>query len=508
MKPSDDLFQLIQRMSPFEKRSFNLYTQRYRDSEKKYLQLFEAIRKQKKYSEEAIKKAVQKEIKPDNFASAKNYLWNLINDFLIFHSQENYQIEKCRRHLDRAHLLHKRGIVNAAKRELKAGKKIAAKYELIQLQIQINQLERNMLKRYQRKKIGEKMRELIGKRLELRRARNALETQNELYDRLAVYMRSNLSQLSATEIDDVESIADHPDLALDNRPEGFNALRFYLQSICFIHHVRRSLKSEFKGYQELYSLWKAHPHQKAELYVEFRLFLCNYLHSAAQNGHYDLFPDILDQLDALPIENEEDEIEAFSVGLFYRHLLAMNNKDLEKALLIGKDVPGKLTRFGDKISDSTRLGFQANLLFTNFLAGNYQEAKTSAIQLQTQALTQHRVDLQGLSRLIEIITTYELVDDGQYEYVLSRIKAVSEWLRRHKLANSFEKAVLNHLNRLIQNEGTPKGREILVHLKQEIDSIAVKGHILGLEEIHYWTKSKLLGVSISDVFVGRINLDI
>ena len=193
MKPSDDLFQLIQRMSPFEKRSFNLYTQRYRDSEKKYLQLFEAIRKQKKYSEEDIKKAVQKEIKPDNFASAKNYLWNLINDFLIFHSQENFQIEKCRRHLDRAHLLHKRGIVNAAKRELKAGKKIATKYELIQLQIRINQLERNMLKRYQRKKIGEKMRELIGKRVELRRARNALETQNELYDRLAVYMRSNLS---------------------------------------------------------------------------------------------------------------------------------------------------------------------------------------------------------------------------------------------------------------------------------------------------------------------------
>lgn len=503
MKPSDDMFQLIRRMSPSEKRSFSLFTQRYRDGEKKYLLLFEALRKQNVYSEKEVKEAVMGEIKPENFASAKNYLWNLLNDFLIIHAQEQYQFDKCRRVLDRAHLQHKRGIVQAAQKELRNAKKIAEKYEFTGLRLQINRLERNMLKRYQRKRIQKEMEECLGQYEVLKAIRREQEVQAELYDRLAGYMRSNLSQMSPEDVEAVRQIGLDAALSDTSIPKDFGARRLYFQSRCFVFHVLRKLRLEFEGYQRLLELWDKNPHQKKELYVEYRLFLCNYLHSAAHNLRYDLFPDILNQLDALPIDNEEDEIEAFSVGLFYRHLLALNEGKLAKARELLAGVPERMELYGEKMADSTRLGFQANLLFTYFLSGDYQKAGKWAEKLRNHPLTQHRVDLQGLSKVFEVIASYEMVEDGQYEHVVSRIRADAEWFRKRDMGQPFERTILNHLSRLIQKGSEREKSAVLKSLLTTLNEIGPTKAQLGLEEVLCWTQSKLQGRSIADLFSER-----
>ena len=447
MKPSDDLFQLIQRMSRSEKRSFRLFTQKYRDGEKKYLLLFDAILAQKEYEEEAVKAAVGKEINEKGFSSAKHYLWNLLNDFLVGHAAETYSQDRCRKHLDRAHLLHKRGIIQAAQKELRAAEKIAEKYEMIDFQLRINQLKRNMLKRYQRKKIHASMDALLEVHHRLKLQREQYEAQMDVYDRLGLIMRANLNHLSPEVQALIQEIAAEGTLYDDAVPEGFGARRMYFQSRCFFAHLEGRIEDGLREYLRLRDFWEAHPHQIKELYVEYRLFVNNFLHSAAGNGRFDLFPPMLKELQRLPIENEEDEIEAFSVGTFYRQLLALNEKRLPEALQFADAIPGKLEQYRSKLSDSTFIGFQANLMFTYFIAGKYRDARHWAQELQRNPMTQHRIDLQGLSRIFEVISAYELVEDQRYEFVVSRIKAGMEWLRNHQLAHDFERRTLNGLQR-------------------------------------------------------------
>ncbi len=504
MKPTNDLFQLIKRMSRSEKRSFRLFTQKYRDGEKKYLLLFDAIQEQKSYREEEVKQKVESEIKAENFSSAKNYLWNLINDFLVTHAAETYYQDRCRRHLDRAHLLHKRGIVRAAQKELRTAEKIASKYEMVDFQLRINQLKRNMLKRYQRKKIQGEMESLLRAHKELKLLREMYEEQMEVYDRLGIMMRSNLNHLSP----EVQSVIQAPDLraalASEAIPEGFGARRMYLQSRCFLAHQEGRRKDGLEAYQLLKAFWEAHPHQIKELYVEYRLFVNNFLHSAAGNGRFDLFPEMLDQLAKLPIENEEDEIEAFSVGTFYRHLYALNQKRLSEALKLSASIPAQLETLRGKLSDSTFIGFQANLMFTYFIAGQFKEARKWAKDLQSNPMTQHRIDLQGLSRLFEAIAEYELVDDQKYEHVISRIRAGMEWLRNHHLAHDFERTTLNGLQRLIQRGSSREQNEVLQHLKLDLEAIFATFPLAGIEEVLLWIQSRLLGLDIAIVFAGNI----
>ena len=54
MKPSTELFNLIQSLSKSEKRFFKLSSS-LQDGEKNYLKLFDAIEKQKSYDEKEIK---------------------------------------------------------------------------------------------------------------------------------------------------------------------------------------------------------------------------------------------------------------------------------------------------------------------------------------------------------------------------------------------------------------------------------------------------------------------
>ncbi|MEM0997537.1 MAG: hypothetical protein AAGN35_10675 [Bacteroidota bacterium] len=486
-------------MSRSEKRNFRLYTQKYRDGEKKYWLLFTKMQRQSHYDEKALKAAVADEFEDRSFAAAKNYLWNLLNDFLLIYAPENHKYDQCRRCLDRAHLLHQRGIVSAARKELRTAHKIADEYEFIDLQLQLNRLERNILKLYQRKKFQQALADLLSTQTALKARREEREQQEVLYDRLGIYIRLNLSQLSAEHLREIEAVAQHPALQPDYRPAGFTARRLYLQSRCFLLGFHEQREQEFTAYRQLLAHWEAHPHQQEELYPEFRLFLCNFLHCAANNSRYDAFAPVLDRLESLPVESEEDEIEAFSVGLFYRHLLALNERRLDDALALMATVPEKLDRYGTKLVDSTRLGFQANLLLTHFWAGDFRQANHWAEQLQRHPLTQQRVDLQGLARIFSVVTAYELVDDGDYEHLISRAKAGAEWLRKKGLARSFARSVLNGMVRLMQR-GDPKARHnVIRQLHDELEQMSAQKLRPGMEEVLYWTKSKLLGRQIADL---------
>ena len=77
MKPSTELFSLVQSLTKSEKRFFKLNSS-LQAGDKNYLKLFDYIEKQSSYNEEELKKYFEKERFIQHLPSEKNHLYKLI----------------------------------------------------------------------------------------------------------------------------------------------------------------------------------------------------------------------------------------------------------------------------------------------------------------------------------------------------------------------------------------------------------------------------------------------
>ena len=101
--PSDKLFQLVQSLSRGEHQQFKRRAS-LASGEKKYLLLYEAIRKQEIYDEEALREEFKSEAFTRNFPSIKHYLYKIILESLV--EGQNYpdQDSDTRQNLDQVTL--------------------------------------------------------------------------------------------------------------------------------------------------------------------------------------------------------------------------------------------------------------------------------------------------------------------------------------------------------------------------------------------------------------------
>ena len=91
MKPSTELFNLIQSLSKSEKRFFKLSSS-LQDGEKNYLKLFDAIEKQKSYDEKEIKLLFKAEKFIQHLPSEKNHLYKLMVFYYQYYLIEIYKL--------------------------------------------------------------------------------------------------------------------------------------------------------------------------------------------------------------------------------------------------------------------------------------------------------------------------------------------------------------------------------------------------------------------------------
>lgn len=140
---SSDLFDLIHSLSKSEKRFFKLYSSKGNTTEvKQYVNLFDAIDKQKTYNEEKIIKKVP-EIK--KFSVVKNQLYNLVLKSLSILHQEKRLSLNIRSKLDYIEILYHKGLFNQCEKLLAKAKKQAQKAELFEILLAIQKIEIKLL---------------------------------------------------------------------------------------------------------------------------------------------------------------------------------------------------------------------------------------------------------------------------------------------------------------------------------------------------------------------------
>ena len=121
---STDLFDLIKSMSPQEKAYFKRYGYKSGTRLKEYLQLFDAIEKQKTYNESVLRKKFKKEDGFNSISAAKNHLYHQVLRSLVDYNADKSSEDQILRHLQEVFFLQSRGLNEQCNKRIKSTWKI------------------------------------------------------------------------------------------------------------------------------------------------------------------------------------------------------------------------------------------------------------------------------------------------------------------------------------------------------------------------------------------------
>jgi len=131
MSKSNNLFDLIKAMDRGEKRYFKLFAATFEGENKNYITLFDAIAKQEKYDEKALKKKFANASFIKHFAVVKNQLFNNIMRAMRLYYDNSSDSEKINTLHHNSVILQKKNLVQLSLEQLEKALKIARKNDVI-----------------------------------------------------------------------------------------------------------------------------------------------------------------------------------------------------------------------------------------------------------------------------------------------------------------------------------------------------------------------------------------
>lgn len=138
MTPSSDLFDLIQALTPSEKRYFKIFATRHvQQGKNNYMRIFDLIEAQSRYDEAEVIGRIEDEKLVNQFAVQKNYLHKLIlRSLRNFHAEQSIDFE-LKELLMNVEILLRKGLVKQSQKQLQKVEKLALEHERYEIMAEL-----------------------------------------------------------------------------------------------------------------------------------------------------------------------------------------------------------------------------------------------------------------------------------------------------------------------------------------------------------------------------------
>lgn len=506
MLPPTDLFDLVHSLSRTEKRYFKLMAELHVMGKKNnYIKLFEAISKQEEYDETAIKKKFRRETFVKQLTFTKNALSNkILKSLRDYHSGgKNVSVAfQLRESLNNLELLYRKSLLNQMGKELRRSKKLAYQYDAFSYLLQLLAWEKRLLTGTVSKKVVQQLAELVAEDeyiLLLLQNKRAYQSLNE---QIVVSLRVKESTKDADTVQDFQLLFDNPLLKEESKALSFTAKLLYHDTKGHYFSKTRKHKQAFEHYQKLVGLWATKQGkrlQKDDL-GSYRKALNNYLNSCKQTNQFDLFPDVLQKIEALPTDTFEAKFKAFQLVVINQLLYFINTKRFEEGTAKISEWEKGLEKYGAYISPSHLLTIYYNIALLHFLQENHSEALLWLNEIIYFPKADIRKDLQQVARLLQLILHYELENE---EILENLYRSTYRNLKQANDLDIFEQIVLRNIRQLIKVNIFDKQelKECLLTFRNELQQMVAKtGRFpLGLFEVGNWLDSKIAGKPLREI---------
>jgi hypothetical protein len=423
------------------------------------------------YDEEALKKAVSS----NHLASLKNYLYHSILSCLRTHqSSSSTRVELLEAWTD-AHLLLEKGLVKQAQKQLEKAKKAASKYHFDILSLELNVLERRIVrqatksKHIAQKKIEELVIESQRKLKTIQADFSLLDLYEEVYSKIR-YDKENLEEEQYYIFR--QPIPNH--LSFDGR------ICYYLTNSMIAnvkgkqlqkHKFLKELLLEFEEQQSLIN--KDYDYQ-----VRYIACLNNFCASCFALNKLHLIPTYIEKLELLDKNIDSFRIKSFIFQIKYNFQLAYWIKVEEYETLVASipTIESGIAVYGQNISANLKHTFYENFATAHLLLQQYQKAShylshiinTPQTEVKTRILlVAYRLELQILfaEQEYDVLNFRLIAFKRKFKNYRDTIDYQVATAIHRKLQHPDSDALVELYNRLMEKEGEEEIKKWLEQVK-------------------------------------------
>ncbi len=510
-KVNSALFELIKSMSKSEKRYFKLMSSRHTiGDENNYVRLFDYLGKQEEYDEEAIFRAFKGEAFLNRFSITKKRLYDhVLSSLDSFHQSGSIEAQLYKQ-LHAADILFDKSLYDQCRRLLRSAEKLAEKNELNGIQLQISNKQKRLMETIGYLDMSPEQMDEI-EQADKQRIQ-AVSTYQDLWmikSRVFAQLSKKGVARSQAEIEEYKIIC-LPVLECvltKNATEKSTYLYHHILSAYYyaIGELRLSL-DHLKINLEAMDEKRLERHQEANKYVSA---LTNVIYIADKLGDHRESLIYLAKLKtfAATVESNEDlAIKLFSSISSIELSMHLRKGDFKQAIPAGQMIEERLKALADKVSPVRKAFLEFKIAVAHIGIGDYSQALKWINAILNDTRLDKTEDIIGFTQLLDLIVHIELDHVKLLPYSL---KSTQRFFKTRNRMYSFERILLNAINKLIKLENPTDRFDLWEELNAELAKITnddvFESVALDYFDFQSWAESKLKGKSFDLIVREKYN---
>lgn len=480
------VFELIKSLTANEKGHFRRFCE-LQKGEKNYLDLFNVLDKMDRYDEAALELAFRERTFYKDLPVVKNYLYNLILRSLRSFYWESTVDQQINNEITDAVLLEKRGLYKQARTSLAKARKLAVKYHRHYLLIPIIKKEGSLWPLLEDRRLLEKMKSMN---------EELLAASEEIHNEIAIYVfyhRWTTFQRERQQDGDsgawkqlLEAWTDFEEKHPQKEYKSFYSSYLTDCIRATIAFFQKQPEERFEHSTRVLEKWKANDHMIDEEPHVYKIHLSNHLSCCFQLQKWELFPDLIEALKALPSNNFNEEAETFQNYAFYDLLYLLNTLDFKRANDSLEGITRGIEKYKAKINKARELSFYYNISVLYFMLEDFDKALFWLVKIINHMQTDHRKDLQRFAQILQLFYHYEL---GNISFLEDILHNVRRKLHRWSPLSKWEIFLFQLLDSLLTALSKKATKEIFKTALEQLQTDQYKVS-LGYDEIRIWLENK------------------
>lgn len=491
MKLTEDLYTLINRMSPNEKRFFKLFANKHHGQRTtNYLKLFNALNALTEPNENALRKKLKGSSILNFFPAEKRKLYDLLLDALVAYQKNENRFEEVISLILRVDLLQSKGLYSQALHILQKGKKKAKEHEEFAALNEALLRERRLIKQMQPPGWEKKLQDLWEESHCARQNLNAWLEVREVHDRMLLFVRKNFFLDKEVQVSNIEALLNNPILDIGEKDMPAVVLQYIYQIKAMGAHALGESQRAKAHFQQSLKIWQENPDLPLRDPRGYKIILSNFLNSCFQTDSYEEFASGLTEFKSLSVSSWDEEGESFQNLAFYELLYLINQFQFDSAIELIADITPKLELYQEKINPARLLTFYYNFAILYFILEDFSNCEKWIALIRDHPKTASRDDLKRIASILGVLVQVELGNDQLAE---SRIRALKRHLQNQDRFSEFYQASIVCFDKLNKAPLPADRLAAIFNYRQQLEEIKVASNkrTTGLEELMIWTASKV-----------------
>ena len=341
------------------------------------------------------------------------------------------------------HFLYNKGLLNAASKELKKGIELGTKMENLPGLLILYQLKLNLTRVTQTTS-------------DIKTADEDLESETRILkmldtERKVVHARRKIFNFYITgqlkkKVTEVKIIMEELDKLDTKHSLTYKAQMSLLFLKAMIAEKEGRYLDAMKQYDQANTIWKKNELKLHESYSNLRVILQNYLACSHYAERFDVYPNIIKQIEEFPVQNVNEEADTFVVAKGARLVYLLNTPNKTDAAHLINEIEYGLNKFRSQIPRQETIYFYSNICMLQFQVLNYPGlVKSLNNAFAVIGRDDKMYSILFFLKFLEIMAQLSLKNYDLLDY---QIRNTDRWLHEHNLNEAFTDLLIKSFSSL------------------------------------------------------------